>query len=513
MYPTKQKSSGRLYALRRIKRIEPFAPSPAAKDIHPPFITHLAFTNEVSKNLYHISLFISGGHLFTHLQRARQFDVDTSRFYTADIVCALEYLNTQDIYCWVKAGNVMLSSSGHITLCGFGIFRQRDGTYRDGKRPEYPALEVLTNGDYNKAADWWTLGIFLYEMLTGLPPFYSDVVEDIRDKITSRSLHLPESLPPHAKNLLMGLLHRDPQRRLGASGMSEIKQHAFFKFLDWQEIIECRTKPPFHPGHCTEIFEPFGVHHPYDHECEQIEKLSTAGIFLGFYWHSLFGSGSKAEDMNAGTGVAGEDNMNASAVTRPDIELETSEQIRATLEEALKSGREEIVGHFLDSNMDLSIPVFKHTPRTTVLEWVVRHGSLNMLELILTKADVRSRDCVSATLALRVAAESRNPLAANSLLGHGTHCEFEDADMPVLADLDESDCVFQYPPYCSDSGDFTPALVSAVLNHDVDLARMLLAHGTNLDLEYHDVFYGRRGLISFSCGRIVQLAMELQIQI
>ncbi|KAF2443365.1 kinase-like protein, partial [Karstenula rhodostoma CBS 690.94] len=506
----RQKTSKRLYTMRRIKRTEPFVLSPAAKDIHHPFITHLAFTNEVPNNLYLVSPFVSGGHLFTHLQQPRQFDVDTSRFYAAEIVCALEYMHTQDIFCWVKAENIMLDSSGHIILCGFGIFRQRDGTHRDWKRPEYPAPEVLTNGEYSKAADWWTLGIFLYEMLTGLPPFYSDVVEDIRDNIISKSLHLPESVPPHAKDILVGLLHRDPERRLGASEVSEVKQHAFLKDLDWQEIIERRTKPPFQPGYCAECFEPSGVHYPCNHERGQFEEPPTAETFLGFDTHSLSGPGNKAQDINPGTAVAVEENINASAVTSPDIELETPEQIRAALEVALKSDREDIVGHLLESNIDLSVPVFKHTSeRTTVLEWAVRHGTLSMLELVLSKADVKSRDRVSATLALGVAAKSRNLPAANNLLSHGTLCEFEDADIPVPADLDDHDGdIFPHP---SDSGEFTPALVSAVLNRDIDIVRMLLAHGANPDIVYHGVFSGLRGLISFSCGRVVQLAMELRL--
>lgn len=503
----RQKASKRLYTMRRIKRTEPFVLYPAAKDIHHPFITHLAFINEAPNNLYLVSPFASGGHLFTHLQQPRQFDVDTSRFYAAEIVCALEYLHTKDIFGWVKAENVMLDSSGHLTLCGFGIFRQRDGTHRDWKGPEYPAPEVLTNGEYSKAADWWTLGIFLYEMLTGLPPFYSNVVEDIRDNIISKSLHLPESVPPHAKDILVGLLHRDPERRLGTREVSEVKQHPFFKCLDWQGIIQRRQKPPFQPGYRAECFEPFGVHYPCDHE--RGEPL-TAGTFLGFDRHRLSEPGNKAQDINPGTAVVAEANINASAVADPDIELQTPEQISAALEVALKSDREDIVRHLLESNIDLSVPVFKHTREgTTVLEWVVRHGSLNMLELLLSKADVKSRDRVSATLALGEAAKSRNLPATNSLLSHGTLCDFEDADIPVPADLNDHDG--DMVPYPFGSGEFTPALVSAVLNRDIDLARMLLAYGANPDIGYHGDFSGLRGPISLSCGRVVQLAMELRL--
>ncbi|KAF1971119.1 kinase-like protein [Bimuria novae-zelandiae CBS 107.79] len=508
----KKKDNKQLYAMRRVKRTEPFVLSPAAKDIHHPFIAHLAFTNENSNNLYLYSPFISGGHLFNHLQKVRQFDVETSRIYAAEIICALEYLHTLDVCCWLKAENIMLDSLGHITLCGFGLFRRRDGTHRDWKRPEYPAPEVLMNDKYNKAADWWTLGVFLYEMLTGLPPFYSDVLEDIRNNIISKPLHLPESMHANAKDILVRLLHRDPEQRLGVNGASEFKQHAFFQDLDWQQIIERRTEPSFQPGYRAGSFEPYGVDYPHIPEFGQPEEPTTAGTFLGFDTHSLSEPGNKA--LNTGTGtraaVSVEENPNAPAVTDENIELDTTEQIRAALEVALKSDREDTVAHLLESKIDLSTPIFEHTSeRTTMFAWVIRHGSLNMLTLILSKADVKSRDRVSVTLALGLATRMRNIPAANILLSHGTRCDFEDADIPVPANLDDPDGdTFRDP---SDPREFTPALVSAVLNRDVDLARMLLAHGANPNLGYHGVRSGMRGLIAFSCGRIVQLAMELRL--
>jgi serum/glucocorticoid-regulated kinase 2 len=144
-----------------------------------------------------------------------------------------------------------------------------------------------------------------------------------------------------------------------------------------------------------------------------------------------------------------------------------------------------------------------------MLAWVIRHVSLNLLTLILSKSDVRSRDRVSVTLALGLATRMLNIPAANILLSHGTRCDFEDADIPVPADLDDPDGdIFQDP---SNPRDSTPPLVSAVLSRDVDLVRMLLAHGANPNLGYHGVRSGKRGLVAFSCGRIVQMAMELRL--
>ncbi|CAN9254235.1 unnamed protein product [Alternaria alternata] len=149
----RKKDNKQLYAMRRVKRTEVFVLSPMAKYIDHPFIAHLAFTEEIPNNLYLYSPFISGGHLLNHVQKVRQFDAATSRLYAAEIVCALEYLHSLDVCCWLKAGNTMLDPLGHITLCGFGLFRQRDGMHADWKRPEYPAPEVLADDKYSKAAD------------------------------------------------------------------------------------------------------------------------------------------------------------------------------------------------------------------------------------------------------------------------------------------------------------------------------------------------------------------------
>jgi serine/threonine protein kinase len=508
----KRKDSKQFYAMRRVKRVKPFVLSPAAKDIHHPTIAHLAFTNEIFNNLYLYSPFISGGHLFNHLQKARQFDVDTSRVYAAKIICALEYLLTLDVCCWLKAENIMLDSLGHITLCGFGLFRQRDGGHRDWKRPEYPAPEVLMNDKYSKAADWWTLGVFLYEMLTGLPPFYSDVLDNIRNNITSKPLHLPELMHANASDIVVRVLHRNPEQRLGVNGASESKEHAFFQDLTWQEIIERRTEPSFQPGYRAESFEPYGIDYPHIPLFGQVEEPTAAGTFWGFDTHRLSEPGNKALNTRTGASaaVSVEKDPNAPAVKSENVELDTTEQIRAALEVALNSDREDTVAHLLVSEIDLSTPIFEHTSeRATMLAWVIRHGSLNMLTLILSKANVKSRDRVSVTLALGLATRMRNIPAANILLSNGTRCDFEDADIPVPTDLDDLDGdTFQDP---SDPRDFTPALVSAVLNSDVNLARMLLAHGANPNLGYHGVRSGSRGLIAFSCGRIIQLAMELRM--
>lgn len=116
--------------------------------------------------------------------------------------------------------------------------------------PEYLAPELLTGGGYTKTVDWWTLGVLLYEMLTGLPPFYDENVNEMYRKILTEPLHFPgpEIVPPAARDLLTKLLDRDAEKRLGAKGAAEIKAHYFFHSIDWRKLLDRKYEPSFKPN-------------------------------------------------------------------------------------------------------------------------------------------------------------------------------------------------------------------------------------------------------------------------
>ena len=116
--------------------------------------------------------------------------------------------------------------------------------------PEYLAPELLRGQGYTKTVDWWTLGVLLYEMLTGLPPFYNENTNEMYGKILSEPLHFPgpEIVPPAARDLLTRLLDRNPERRMGANGASEIKAHPFFHSIDWRKLLQRKYEPTFKPN-------------------------------------------------------------------------------------------------------------------------------------------------------------------------------------------------------------------------------------------------------------------------
>ncbi|KAI8833533.1 kinase-like domain-containing protein, partial [Chytridium lagenaria] len=180
------------------------------------------------------------------------FEEDRARFYTAELLCALDCLHTFDIiYRDLKPENILLDFSGHIALCDFGLcklnMKEGNKTNTFCGTPEYLAPEVLIGQGYTKAVDWWTLGILLYEMLTGLPPFYDENVNEMYKKILKDELRFPEEVSPTAKDLLKGLLNRDPNQRLGHKNAEEIKRHPFFAEINWQKLMARKYAPPFRP--------------------------------------------------------------------------------------------------------------------------------------------------------------------------------------------------------------------------------------------------------------------------
>ncbi|ODV66549.1 Pkinase-domain-containing protein [Hyphopichia burtonii NRRL Y-1933] len=217
-----------------------------------PFIVPLKFSFQSPEKLYLVLSFINGGELFWHLQKEGKFSMDRSRFYIAELLTALESLHELNvIYRDLKPENILLDYQGHIALCDFGLCKlnmsNNDKTNTFCGTPEYLAPELLLNQGYTRCVDWWTLGTLLYEMLTGLPPFYDDDVSTMYRKILQNPLKFPSFLEnTDVQDLLIKLLQKDPSKRLNDA--IEIKNHNFFKDIDWNKLLHKNYLPPFKPN-------------------------------------------------------------------------------------------------------------------------------------------------------------------------------------------------------------------------------------------------------------------------
>lgn len=220
-----------------------------------PFIVGMNMAFQSKNKLYFVLDYCAGGELFFHLGKLGKFPEARARFYAAEIILAIKYVHSLDIiYRDLKPENVLLDAQGHIRLTDFGLSKEGISSSSSGANsfcgtPEYLAPEILNRQGHGRAVDWWSLGALLYEMLTGLPPFYCQDRERLFEKIRKSELHYPASLSHTAKNLLRGLLTKDPKKRLGSgpNDAFDIQSHAFFASIDWDRLQRGEVKTPWKP--------------------------------------------------------------------------------------------------------------------------------------------------------------------------------------------------------------------------------------------------------------------------
>uniref|UniRef100_A0A673TRH0 Ribosomal protein S6 kinase beta-2 n=1 Tax=Suricata suricatta TaxID=37032 RepID=A0A673TRH0_SURSU len=220
-----------------------------------PFIVELAYAFQTGGKLYLILECLSGGELFTHLEREGIFLEDTACFYLAEITLALGHLHSQGIiYRDLKPENIMLNSQGHIKLTDFGLCKEsiHEGavTHTFCGTIEYMAPEILTRSGHNRAVDWWSLGALMYDMLTGSPPFTAENRKKTMDKIIKGKLTLPPYLTPDARDLVKKFLKRNPSQRIGGGpgDAADVQRHPFFRHINWDDLLARRVDPPFRPS-------------------------------------------------------------------------------------------------------------------------------------------------------------------------------------------------------------------------------------------------------------------------
>uniref|UniRef100_A0A671RC77 Serine/threonine-protein kinase Sgk1 n=2 Tax=Sinocyclocheilus anshuiensis TaxID=1608454 RepID=A0A671RC77_9TELE len=224
------------------------------KNVKHPFLVGLHYSFQTTDKLYFVLDFVNGGELFFHLQKERTFPEPRAKFYIAEMASALGYLHSLNIvYRDLKPENILLDSQGHIVLTDFGLCKegisQADTTTTFCGTPEYLAPEVLRKQPYDNTVDWWCLGSVLYEMLYGLPPFYSRDTHEMYDNILHKELIMRPGASTAAWSILQALLEKDHTRRLGyRDDFNEVKGHEFFSSINWDDLEQKKLPPPFNPS-------------------------------------------------------------------------------------------------------------------------------------------------------------------------------------------------------------------------------------------------------------------------
>uniref|UniRef100_A0A671W648 cGMP-dependent protein kinase n=1 Tax=Sparus aurata TaxID=8175 RepID=A0A671W648_SPAAU len=224
-------------------------------EAHSPFIIRLYRTFRDSKYLYMLLEACLGGELWTQLRDRGSFDDGTTRFYTGCVIEALACLHSRGIiYRDLKPENIILDSRGYAKLVDFG-FAKKVGlgkkTWTFCGTPEYVAPEIILNKGHDSSADCWSLGILVFELLSGSPPFSgSDPMKTYN--IILRGIDMiefPKKITKSAANLIKRLCRDNPSERLGnqKNGVKDIQKHKWFEGFNWEGLRQGTIDSPFTP--------------------------------------------------------------------------------------------------------------------------------------------------------------------------------------------------------------------------------------------------------------------------
>ncbi|KAK1415361.1 hypothetical protein QVD17_31142 [Tagetes erecta] len=287
VFLAKKRATGDVFAIKVLKKADMIRKNSvesilAERDIlisvRNPFVVRFFYSFTCKENLYLVMEFLNGGDLFSLLRTLGCLEENMARVYIAEVVLALEYLHSLNIiHRDMKPDNLLIGPDGHIKLSDFGLskvglinstedlsgtsgngapsYGENEVTTENGQKqsvvgtPDYLAPEILLGVGHGATADWWSVGVILFELLVGIPPFNAESPQQVFANIMNRDIpwpKVPEEMSYEAYDLINKLLTENPAQRLGATGSGEVKTHPFFRNIHWDTLA--RQKATFIPS-------------------------------------------------------------------------------------------------------------------------------------------------------------------------------------------------------------------------------------------------------------------------
>eukprot|EP00522_Entomoneis_paludosa_P010587 CAMPEP_0172450240 /NCGR_PEP_ID=MMETSP1065-20121228/8671_1 /TAXON_ID=265537 /ORGANISM="Amphiprora paludosa, Strain CCMP125" /LENGTH=791 /DNA_ID=CAMNT_0013202019 /DNA_START=138 /DNA_END=2513 /DNA_ORIENTATION=+ len=224
-------------------------------ELHHPFVACLIASFKDNTFVYMLMDMVQGGELesIMHSETGDELSNDQAKFYTAGIVEGLSYMHRLGyVYRDLKPQNVLISNEGYPVIADFGFAKYvTQKTFTFCGTPLYLAPEIILNRGHNWGADHWSLGVLVYEMLTGFTPFYEEHMDQMElfRAIVQDKVHYPSSMTPEARSYITGLLQKNPRRRLGSGshGLEELFWHPWLKDIDFAKLRHKEYKAPYVP--------------------------------------------------------------------------------------------------------------------------------------------------------------------------------------------------------------------------------------------------------------------------
>lgn len=258
VYKVKCKLNGKIYAMKALQKDRVLlnkqlkyaqAEANILRKNNNPFVLSLYFAFQTPTCLYMVMDCCSKKNLSLLILKQNNFTEEEARFYIAEIILGVEYLHKQGVlYRDLKPENVLVGLDGHLMLCDFGLSKENVGrnelaTSFVGSRL-YLSPEMVKGQGFSPASDIFAIGLLLYEMLFGDVPYTATDEKTLYDQIRNLAVEMPEEISQEAEDLILKLLIKDPERRLGSKNKEEIKRHPFFKNLDWEKMANKELVPP-----------------------------------------------------------------------------------------------------------------------------------------------------------------------------------------------------------------------------------------------------------------------------